>query len=234
MSRRFPVAFLRECHFPVVKLESAERQRETGTVARPSAMFIPEGYEPNYPYPLIVWFHDTGENERVLARVMRQISDRNAAALALRGERALATGGYTWSSRAETAREQALLNGLRRLRRRCHVHTERIILAGRGMGAVAAAEFFFRRPNWFGGLALLDPAAEAFPTGLIAREELAGKPVLLDLPVEQIGQGRDGASRLAAAGLDVTLRHARSGPLCQSTLRYLNRWLMGAVCGVPV
>lgn len=199
-----------------------------------TAVFTPDGYEPNYAYPLVVWFHAAGEDERVLHRIMPAVSERNALGLALRGERSLQGGGFDWAAIDPHRRAQLLRETVREFRREHHVHTERVVLAGRGHGAAVAASLFFARPDWFGGLALLDVPAESLPVNLTSSDDLAGKPVLLDVPVAQLGRGRDGSSRFAAAGLDVTLRHARTGNLCPATLRHLNRWLMATVCGVPV
>lgn len=211
-------------------LESGRMPFRLGT----SAFFTPEGYEPNYAYPLVVWFHAAGENEQVLHRIMPAISERNALGLSLRGEQRLRDGGYDWAAIDPLRRADLLREQVGQMRSGHHVHTERIVLAGRGRGAAIAAELFFARPDWFGGLALLDLAPESLPVHLVSNDELAGKPVLLDVPVSQLGRGRDGASRFAAAGLDVTLRHARGADLCPRTLRHLNRWLMSSVCGVPV
>jgi phospholipase/carboxylesterase len=200
----------------------------------PVAVFAPEGYEPNYAYPLVVWFHDAGQDERILHRLMPQVTDRNAVGLALRGERLRKGRGFDWAAAAREPRERNVLAAIRDLRRDYHVHTERVILAGQGTGAAAAAELFLGRPEWFGGVALFDAPAESLAIGLTPRDDLAGKPVLLDLPVEHLGRGRDGASRLAAAGLDVTFRHTRFGGLCPEALRHLDRWLLAAVCGVSV
>jgi phospholipase/carboxylesterase len=209
---------------------AAEPPLHTG----PVAIYRPEGYEPNYAYPLVVWFHDAGEDERALPRLLPRISERNALGLALRGERVLPGGGFDWEPGRAELRAEPLARAVRRFRREFHVHTERVVLAGTGAGAAAAAELFFARPQWFGGLALVDPPADAIPFGLPTSEHLMGKPVLLDVPIEQLGRGRDGASRLAAAGLEVTFRHARTGGLCPATLRHLNRWLIGAVCRVAI
>ena len=33
----------------------------------PLALCVPDGYEPNYPYPLVIWLHGTGSSERGVA-----------------------------------------------------------------------------------------------------------------------------------------------------------------------
>jgi phospholipase/carboxylesterase len=239
MSRRFPEAFLTCERLPAPYREEREALRKPSQTladrpqAQPVAVFTPQGYEPNYAYPLIVWFHDVGESEQVLRHVMPVMSDRNALGLALRGERPR-RNGFDWVAGRTSQRERALEAAVRDFKREFHVHTERVVLAGRGTGATAASELFFARPDWYGGLALFDAPAEAIAVDLTRREELVGKPVLLDIPFEQLGRGREGAARLAASGAEVTVRRARCGALRHETLRHLNRWLLGEVCGVPV
>ncbi|MBA3312685.1 MAG: hypothetical protein M3552_05480 [Planctomycetota bacterium] len=240
MSRRFPEAFLTSSRLALsVNRSQSDSPRvppqtlSHRPAAGPVAVFTPEGYEPNYAYPLIVWFHDAGESEQMLRRVMPVMSDRNALGLALRGER-LRRNGFDWAAGLTEPRERSLEAAVREFKREFNIHTERVVLAGRGTGAVAASELFFARPDWYGGLAMFDAPAEAIAVDLTRREELVGKPVLLDLPLEQLGRGREGAARLVASGADVTFRRARCGALRHDTLRHLNRWLMSAVCGVPV
>ena len=46
------------------------------------ATFGPQHYEPQYAYPLIVWLHGRGDDERQLLRVMPHVSMRNYVAVA--------------------------------------------------------------------------------------------------------------------------------------------------------
>ncbi len=48
-------------------------------------LFAPLHYEPGYPYPLVVWLHGTGCDERQLLRIMPLVSMRNYVAVAPRG-----------------------------------------------------------------------------------------------------------------------------------------------------
>lgn len=47
--------------------------------------FIPQRYEPNYPYPLLVLLHGRGGDEQQMMRSMPALSWRNYVALGLRG-----------------------------------------------------------------------------------------------------------------------------------------------------
>src|SRR5580698_11026646 len=74
--------------------------------AHPCGVFVPENYEPNYAYPLVVWLHDAGRSERDIVDVLPHISMRNYLGLALRGtnpadprvdNEGRESAGYRWS-----------------------------------------------------------------------------------------------------------------------------------------
>src|SRR5438132_1708007 len=44
---------------------------------RPIRTFLPKGYEPNYPYPLVVFLHGFGGNEQQIMRLAPKLSRRN-------------------------------------------------------------------------------------------------------------------------------------------------------------
>ncbi|MFO0909326.1 MAG: esterase [Isosphaeraceae bacterium] len=62
--------------------------------------FVPQRYEPNYAYPLLVMFHGRGGDEQLMLRSMPALSWRNYVGLSLRGpERWVRRGrpeGFTW------------------------------------------------------------------------------------------------------------------------------------------
>jgi phospholipase/carboxylesterase len=64
------------------------------------ARFIPQRYEPNYPYPLLVLFHARGGDEQHMVRSMPALSWRNYVGLSLRGpEEVIKRGrpeGFGW------------------------------------------------------------------------------------------------------------------------------------------
>lgn len=49
------------------------------------ARFVPQSYEPNYPYPLLVMFHGRGGDEHQMVRSMPAMTWRNYVGLGLRG-----------------------------------------------------------------------------------------------------------------------------------------------------
>ena len=57
------------------------------------ARFVPQRYEPNYPYPLLVLFHARGGDEQQMVRSMPALSWRNYVGLSLRGPEAVDPAG---------------------------------------------------------------------------------------------------------------------------------------------
>src|SRR5262245_50679472 len=67
----------------------------------PLLTFLPTGYEPNYPYPLLVFFHGHGGSEEQVLQLAPRLSRRNYVAIALRGPDLLGPRpdgrpGYGW------------------------------------------------------------------------------------------------------------------------------------------
>ncbi len=60
-----------------------------GVVGLAEARFIPQRYEPNYAYPLLVMFHGRGGDEHQLLAAMPALSWRNYVGLSLRGPEAV-------------------------------------------------------------------------------------------------------------------------------------------------
>jgi phospholipase/carboxylesterase len=58
------------------------------------ATFVPQRYEPNYAYPLLVLFHSRGGDEQQMVRSMPALSWRNYVGLGLRGPEQLARRGH--------------------------------------------------------------------------------------------------------------------------------------------
>jgi len=57
----------------------------TDTSPLVEAMFVPQRYEPNYPYPLLILLHAHGGDEQQMVRSMPALSWRNYVGLGLRG-----------------------------------------------------------------------------------------------------------------------------------------------------
>ncbi|MEA2631068.1 MAG: phospholipase/carboxylesterase [Chloroflexota bacterium] len=70
---------------------SSDTSTEAGLLAE--ARFIPQRYEPNYAYPLLVLFHARGGDEQQMVRSMPALSWRNYVGLSLRGPEAVTKRG---------------------------------------------------------------------------------------------------------------------------------------------
>src|SRR5438445_792148 len=55
----------------------------------PVRTFLPTGYEPRYPYPLLVFFHGRGGNEEQILHLAPRLSRRNYICISLRGPQEL-------------------------------------------------------------------------------------------------------------------------------------------------
>jgi phospholipase/carboxylesterase len=202
------------------------------------SLYLPEGYEPNYPYPLVVWFHRAGSDENELRAVMPQLTTQNCIGLALRGPQPLATGGFSWpewdSSLAEL--EECLSSTVRFLRREYHVHSERIFPAGFGEGAGVALRLFFSRPEWFGGAAILGCRIPPGKRKILARHrDLAGKRLLLSTGSRDRIAPAAGMLYLAhllhTAGIEIETRiFDAAHELLPAALRRIDHWMMEGIC----
>src|SRR5262245_26387026 len=69
----------------------------------PVRTFLPTGYEPSYPYPLLVFFHGHGGNEEQILKLAPRLSRRNYISISLRGTQQLApaddgSSRYGWGA----------------------------------------------------------------------------------------------------------------------------------------
>ena len=206
---------------------------------RPYAIHLPVHYEARYAYPLVIWFHGDGSSEQEISAVMPEISDRNFIGLALRGN-VVQESGFAWTSGGEQS--DALLNDIesivRFVRRKYHVHSERIYLAGFGSGASVAMELILRKPEWFGGAACLCGKFQDLQVPSLRDSELRNKRVLLATSAANrssaVGDVVSTGRLLYASGMQIGTRvYQESGTTpSKKMLSDVNSWLMDDVCSV--
>ncbi|WP_165440452.1 alpha/beta hydrolase [Rubripirellula amarantea] len=116
-------------------------------------VFTPLHYTPSYKYPLIVWLHSNGHNERQVNDVMPHISLRNFLALGVQGNRAVDSGGtrFDWheSPGGIGIAHDSVAIAIDEIRDRYSVHPQRIVLAGYGAGGTMALRLAMRSPGQF-------------------------------------------------------------------------------------
>jgi len=203
------------------------------------SLFAPLHYERNYAYPLVVWLHGPGEDERQLQRVMPLVSMRNFVSIGPRGPRPAASGtGFTWSECDAdiTAAEESVFSCLEVARERLNVAPRRVFVAGYQTGGTMAFRIGLKYPTRFAGaLSIGGP----FPSG---NSPLAHFDQARQLPLF-IAQGRHSTlypvertceelRLFHAAGMHVTLRQYPCGDeLTSKMLHDMNVWIMELVTG---
>jgi phospholipase/carboxylesterase len=218
---------------PGFSVESALFEDSGGETSH--TLFAPLHYESGYAYPLIVWLHGRGTDERHLLRIMPLVSMRNYVAVAPRGPALCGTAGpgYDWPQTEQYVlqAEHLVAETVSIARRRLHIAPRRVFLAGFDCGGTMAFRAALNRPDLYAGVASL---GGAFPTGSMPFRNLARAR---KLPIF-VASGRDSADYPAAqvcqdlrllhsAGMSITLRQYPCGhQLSPQMLSGLDRWII--------
>lgn len=214
----------------------------------PVRTFLPIGYEPNYPYPLLVFLHGHGSNEEQVLRLAPRLSRRNYVAIGLRGPHAVERDdydrpGFTWPTDggSDGLVEDYLISAVEQTRRYYHIHSERIFLAGVCEGAAIAYRLGLSFPDKLGGVIALNGCMPApGPSRPLFRlPELRQLKVMIGHGIANavvpLSMARRDYMALYAAGLDVEMRtYPTTHRLHADMLRDVNRWIQeqmgGYVC----
>ncbi len=211
--------------------------------APPVRTFLPTGYEPLYPYPLVVFFHGNGSSDEQILRLAPHLSRRNYLCISLRGP--LSSGfsgegppGYCWGNDGEHDAfvEEYLLRAVEQTRRSYHVHSERIYLIGLCEGASAAYRLGLKMPDKVAGVVSLNGVMPRPSEGepLFRFPEVRQLKVLIghginneDVP---LADARRDYRVLYSAGVDVALHtYSTCHKLHPHMLRDVNRWIMDRI-----
>jgi phospholipase/carboxylesterase len=214
-------------------------QFSAGVQSAPYALFAPLHYEPGYAYPLIVWLHGDGNDERQLMRVMPEISMRNYVAVAPRGLGPFATAGlpgYRWRPTEEhdDAAAQRVDECIELARERFNIARQRIFLAGFDGGGSMAFRLAFDQPQRFAGVLSLCgsfPARRAAFGNLLAIRRL---PVFLTAGRYSTEYASpevcENLRMLHSAGVSITLRQYPGGQeLSRQMLGDMDRWIIDQI-----
>jgi phospholipase/carboxylesterase len=202
----------------------------------PVRTFLPTGYEPRYPYPLLVFFHGHGGNEEQILRLAPRLSRRNYISIGLRGPVRsgpfAAEGSYAWGGSAYMPLlEDYLVRAVQQTRRSYHVHSERIYLAGFAEGATLAYRL---------GLSLAGKVAGVIAfNGCMPRQQrpLMRLPEARELrvfiahgianAVVPLGLAKEDCRLLSSAGVPVAMNtYPTNHRLHPDMLADLNRWII--------
>jgi phospholipase/carboxylesterase len=201
-------------------------------------LFAPMHYAPGYAYPLIVWLHGCGGDERQLQRVMPLVSMRNYVAVAPRGTQMSDEGktgrpSYGWLQTDEHIQraEQRVFDAVELAGRKYHVSPSRVFLTGFDAGGTMAMRIAMSHPTRFAGVLSL---CGAFPTGrtpfcnLVAARRLgiflATGRGSLAYPATQVCED---LRLLHTAGVSITVRQYPCGhELMPQMLADVDRWII--------
>lgn len=209
----------------------------------PVSLFLPQAYEPRYPYPLLVFLHGHGENEKQWIDAVPSLSRRNYICIGLRGRQAVPRRdgklGFGWgrNRRADSEVEDYILAAIRETMRACHIHSERIFLAGLGEGAAIAYQMGINFSDKFAGIVALNgsPPSGPLPFRCLMESELS---VFIGHGTQNKkvppSKAQQAFQLLYAAGLKADLRfYPVDQGLHPAMLRDVDRWLMNH-CRCPV
>ncbi len=205
---------------------------------QPLRTFLPTGYEPNYPYPLLVFLHGHGGCEEQILRLAPRLSRRNCVCISLRGPHELGARpdgrpGYGWGvdGQYDTLVEDYVFRAVEQTRRNYHVHSERIYLAGFCEGAQLAYRLGMLYPEKFGGVISLNGALPRGRGPLLRLPEVRQLKVLIGHgianPIVPLSLAQADYRLFYAAGMDVKMHtYPSTHRLHRDMLRDVNRWIM--------
>jgi phospholipase/carboxylesterase len=207
----------------------------------PVRTFAPIGYEPRYPYPLIVFLHGEGGNEEQILRLAPRVSRRNFVSIGLRGPVCLGPNrkgalGYSWGDSSHLpAIEEYLLQAIRETRLNYHIHSERIFLAGFAEGATLAYRMGLLFPDKVSGIIALNGHMPRADRPLLRLPEARSLQVFIGHGIANsvvpLSMARADQRIFYAAGMDVEMHnYATNHRLHKDMLRDVNRWIIARLC----
>ena len=208
---------------------------------QPVRTYLPLGYEPNYPYPLVVLFHPRGGNEYQVLKLAPQFSERNFICISLRGPEMVAcrtgTGvGFSWGidGRFDGLIEDYVFRAVEQTRQLYHTHSERTYLAGLCEGSVQAYRLALAFPERFGGVVALNGSLPDYGRPLFRWPAVQRFRAFIGHGIANsyapLSSAREDFRLLHAAGLDVQLKtYPSNHRIHQDMFRDVNRWIITAI-----
>lgn len=205
------------------------------------SLLTPMHYEPNYAYPVVVWLHSDGGDEKQILRVMQHISMRNYVGIGVRGSNPCeGRRGYEWEQSASCilTAENRVQEAIAAAKAKFNVNDARVFVAGHEAGGTMAYRLALRSPqSYAGALSVGGP----FPLGQMP---LANLHNIRDLPLflaycrdSETYSSDDLVDELPlfhAAALKVAIRQYPCGDeLTTQMLADMDAWMMEHVTGQP-
>jgi phospholipase/carboxylesterase len=206
----------------------------------PVRTFLPTGYEPNYAYPLLVFFHGHAGCEEQTLRLAPRLSRRNYICIGLRGPQEVPHDDgrprFSWGldGRCDPLVEDYVFEAVEQTRRNYHVHSERIYLAGVCEGAALAYRLGLLFPERIAGVISLNGAMPREGCPLFRLPEVRQLRAFIGHGIANslvpLSSARRDFRLLYTAGLAVSLKtYPTTHRLHPDMLRDINRWIMEAI-----
>lgn len=205
--------------------------------AWPLRTFLPVGYEPNYPYPLLVFVHGQGSSEEQILRLAPRLSRRNYICIAPRGPQALTprsdgrmTFGWGGSEGVDPLVEEYVFRAIEQTQRTYHVHSERIYLAGFREGAGLAYRLALLYPERFAGVISLNGSLPRHGGPLLRLPDVRQLRVLIGHGIANaivpLTLAKQDFRLFYAAGMPVAMRtYPTTHRIHPHMLRDIDRWV---------
>ncbi len=208
----------------------------------PLRTFLPTGYEPNYPYPLVVFLHGHGSSDEQVLKLAPRLSRRNYICIGLRGPQVLhprpdGRQAYGWGGlegHQDSLVEEYVFRAIEQTRRHYHVHSERIYLAGFCEGGTLAYRLGLLYPQRFAGLVALNGVMPRRGGPLLRLPEVRQLRVLIGHGIANalvpLSLARADFRLFYAAGLSVRMHtYPTNHRIHPHMLRDIDRWIMQAI-----
>ncbi len=204
----------------------------------PVRTFLPTGYEPRYPYPLVVFFHGHGGNDEQIIRLAPRLSRRNFICISIRGSKVTdmhADGklGYSWDAEdgLDVLLEEYVMQAVDLTSQRYTIHPRRVYLAGVCQGATLAYRLGLSYPEKFAGVISLNGAMPRHRRPLFRLPEIRHLQVFIGHGIANclvpLTLAKKDQQLLYTAGLDVAFHsYPTTNRLHPDMLRDINRWII--------
>jgi phospholipase/carboxylesterase len=204
--------------------------------AWPLRTFLPIGYEPNYPYPLMVFLHGQSSSEEQILRLAPRLSRRNYICIAPRGPHTTqqhdGRTAYSWGpdDQDDPLVEEYIFRAIEQTRRSFHVHSERIYLAGFREGASLAYRLGLLYPERFAGVIALNGALPRRGGPLLRLPDVRKLRVLIGHGIANsvvpLTMAKQDQRLFYTAGLDVDMHtYPTTHRIHSEMLRDVDRWV---------
>jgi phospholipase/carboxylesterase len=210
--------------------------------AWPLRTFLPIGYEPNYPYPLLVFLHGHRSSEEQILRLAPRLSRRNYICIAPRGPHTISDSdngqvSYSWGpeDQDDPLVEEYIFRAIEQTRRCYHIHSERIYLAGFREGAALAYRLGLLYPDRFAGVISLNGALPRSGGPLLRLPDVRKLRVLIGHGIANsvvpLTLARQDHRLFYTAGLPVHMHtYPTTHRIHAEMLRDIDRWVQEHIC----